>query len=240
MAVLPFQLWYAQEGRMYAMLEFLVLVTFLAAIGHDHLLLFYGSVLLLYTQNYGPFYMVAIYLAALVMDVQEVKAWIASALEQGGYLLTRARQLGRWHLLTTQRPTLLAMSGAALLWLPWFLVVQRQMTDIAGRYWIMDKSLGSVLIILYKLFLTAAVPAELFFASYAVTFVALILGVLALIRSTHPARVTVAVLAFVPLLIAWLISLVWQPVILFRPLIGSSPFLYLVVCWSMQPQTQGE
>jgi hypothetical protein len=41
-------------------------------------------------------------------------------------------------------------------------------------------------------------------------------------------------MAFVPLLIAWIVSLVWQPVILFRPLIGISPFLYLIVCWTIE------
>lgn len=207
MAVLPFQLWYAQEGRMYAMLEFFVLFTLIAALERKYLLLFIGSLGLLFTQNYGPFYMAAI---ALV-------------------LLTREKFYSfQWEVST--------MTCAGVMWLPWFMVVQQQMTDITGRYWIMDKSLGSVLIILYKLFLTAAVPARFFFASYVVTFAAVILGVIAIIRSKHPARVTVAIMAFVPLLIAWGVSLVWQPVILFRPLIGISPFLYLVVCWSVQPQ----
>jgi hypothetical protein len=128
------------------------------------------------------------------------------------------------------------MMCAGVLWLPWFMVVQQQMSDITGRYWIMDKSIGAALIILYKLFLTAAMPAPFFFASYVVTFAAVILGVTALIHSWHPARLTVAIMAFVPLLIAWIVSQVWQPVILFRPLIGISPFLYLVVCWPLSWQ----
>jgi uncharacterized membrane protein len=207
MAVMPFQLWYAQEGRMYAMLEFFVLVTLAAALERKYLMLFIGSLALLYTQNYGPFYMAAI---ALVFFF-------------------------RFNFMSYPR-ALAAMIGAGVLWLPWFFVVSQQMSDIEGRYWIMDKSLGAVLIILYKLFLTAAVPSELFFASYTVTFAALILGIIAIARSWHPARVTVALMAFVPLLIGWLVSLVWQPVLLFRPLIGVSPFLYLVVCWSLSWQ----
>jgi len=209
MAVLPFQLWYAQEGRMYAMLEFFVLFTLLAALERKYLLLFIGSLGLLFTQNYGPFYLAAI---ALV-------------------LLTRESLYSyQWEMST--------MTCAGVVWLPWMMTVTQQMSDIEGRYWIMDKSIGSVLIILYKLFHTAAMPEPLFFASYAVTFAAVILGVIAIIRSRHPARVTVATMAFVPLLIAWGVSLVWQPVILFRPLIGISPFLYLVVSWALSEQEQ--
>ena len=204
MAVLPFQLWYAQEGRMYAMLEFFVLFTLLAALDRKYLMLFIGSLGLLFTQNYGPFYLAAI---ALV-------------------LLTRESLYSyQWEMST--------MTCAGVVWLPWMMTVTQQMSDIEGRYWIMDKSLGSVLIILYKLFHAAAMPEPLFFASYAVTFAAVILGVIAIIRSRHPARMAVAIMAFVPLLIAWGVSLAWQPVILFRPLIGISPFLYLVVCWAL-------
>jgi len=207
MAVLPFQLWYAQEGRMYAMLEFFVLFTLFAALRHKYLMLFIGSLGLVYTQNYGPFYMAAI---ALVIFAREK--------------------------FTTFQWSMATMTSAGVLWMPWMFTVSQQMSDIEGRYWIMDKSLGAVLIILYKLFFTAAMPAPLFFASYAVTFAAVILGVLAIIRSKHPARVTVAIMAFAPLLIAWIVSLVWQPVILFRPLIGISPFLYLAVCWGLSWQ----
>ena len=42
------------------------------------------------------------------------------------------------------------------------MTLTQQMSDIEGRYWIMDKSLGSVLIILYKLFHAAAMPEPLF------------------------------------------------------------------------------
>jgi len=131
-----------------------------------------------------------------------------------------------------------AMMSAGILWMPWFIVIKHQMTDIAGNYWITDSSIGAVLITIYKLFFIAAVPAQFSFASYAVTFAALTVGIIAVWKSSHPARVTVALMAFTPLFIAWIVSLVWQPVLLFRPLIGVSPFLYLVVCWVMQPEKE--
>lgn len=205
MAVMPFQLWYAQEGRMYAMLEFLVLLALLAALHRDYPLLFIASLGLLFTQNYGPLYLAAI---ALV-------------------LMTRER-------MSIYNRSFGVMASAGVLWLPWMITVTQQMSGIEGRYWIMDNSAGALVIIVYKLFLTAAVPSRFFFASYLVTFAALIFGCVSFIRSRHAARATVAIMAFVPLLLAWVISLAWQPILLFRPLIGISPFLYLITAWSLE------
>lgn len=215
MTILPFQLWYAQEGRMYAMLEFFVLLALSAALGRNYILLFIGSLGMLYTQNYGAFYMAAI---ALVIIARE------------NLVLGLFNNFKRYNL------AMVAMVSAGILWLPWYFVVKQQMANIAGNYWIMDTSVGSVLIILYKIFLSAAMPSELFFASYTVIFAVLIIGIIAIWKSSHPARLTIAIMATVPLLLAWIISLVWQPVLLFRPLIGISPFLYLVACWFMEPK----
>jgi len=204
MAVMPFQLWYAQEGRMYAMLEFFVLLALWAGLTRQNVLLFIGSVGLLYTQNYGPFYLAAIALVIFFRDRSVSFNW-----------------------------SMAAMVSAGVCWLPWLYVIVGQMQGINDRYWIVSKSAASLLIILYKLFLTAAVPSAFFFASYIVTFAALIIGIVSFVRSHHPGRLTIAIMAFAPLLIAWIVSMVWQPVLLFRPLIGSSPFLYLVTCWSI-------
>ena len=208
MAFMPFQLWYAQEGRMYAMLEFFVLLTLSAALGRSYLFLFIGSLALLYTQNYGPFYLVSIALVIFIREKRDNLNWCISA-----------------------------MASAGLFWLPWFQVMLGQMNEINGQYWIMDKSIGGLLVIVYKLFFAAAVPAEWFVYSYIVTFAACIIGMTTFIASRNPGRLTIALMAFVPVLIAWLISLVWQPVVLSRPLIGISPFVYIIAAWSFEDAT---
>src|SRR5690242_16466744 len=163
MAIMPFQIYYANEGRMYAMLEFFVLLTFASALDRKYFLLFIGSLGLLYTQNYGPFYMAAI---ALVLAVRENIAL--------GLFLGNLRKYN-W--------AMAAMMSAGILWMPWFIVIKHQMTDIAGNYWITDSSIGAVLITIYKLFFIAAVPAQFSFASYAVTFAALTVGIIAVWKS---------------------------------------------------------
>lgn len=210
MGILPMQIWYAQEGRMYALLEFFVLITLFAALDRRHVLTFIGALGLLYTQNYGPFYLAAI---ALVVFARKPFDLMFNG-------------LSKW--------TYSAMFSAGALWLPWVTIVQSQMDGIAGKYWIMDRSVGAIVVNIYKVFFTASVPETFFFASYAVTFVALIAGCFALARSKHPARLSIVVMAFLPLVIAMLVSWLWQPVILFRPLIGISPFLYLATAWSLE------
>jgi hypothetical protein len=42
---------------------------------------------------------------------------------------------------------------------------------------------------------------------------------------------TVLWMAFLPFALAVLVSLVWQPVLHYRPLIGISPFLYILLAW---------
>lgn len=205
LAVLPFQLWYAQEGRMYAMLEFLVLFTLWSALTRKYILLFIGSLMMLYTQNYGAFYIAAIALTILFRERSYVFNWHMSA-----------------------------TISAVVLWLPWLSVIVNQAKGIDDRYWIVANNLGSILTILYKLFFAASVPSDLFFASYMVVFSSIILGSIAFIRSRHPARLTVAIMVFVPLLIAWIITILWQPILLFRAFIGISPFIYILTAWSFE------
>src|SRR3972149_7180272 len=60
MAVMPMQLWYAQEGRMYALLLFLVLLSLLFALEGEWIGLAASAAAMLYTQNYAAFYLVVI------------------------------------------------------------------------------------------------------------------------------------------------------------------------------------
>jgi uncharacterized membrane protein len=201
MAILPMQIWYAQEGRMYALLEFLVLTALWTGLTRRWAWFFISSVAMLYTQNYGMFYLAVIGFVLLVID------WRSSA------------------------KVVSAMTAAGLLYLPWVNVIARQMKEINGRYWIMDASAGAVLNVIYKLFWSSAMLEPGIVGAYVVTFVALVVGIYSITRERIVAWWSVVGMAFLPLGLAWLASAVWQPLLLFRPLIGISPFLYLIVAW---------
>lgn len=207
MAILPMQIWYAQEARMYSLLELEVLLALLFALRGNFIGLFFASLAMLYTQNYAAFYLACIAFVVLLLD-----GWT-----------TRPRLV---LLLTSQ-------SISAVLFLPWVKVMANQMTTINGRYWIQEQSVGDVLNTVYKLFWTSSMPSFGLFSALLVTFMAITVGVLHLVKSKHPAMWTVLIMAFGPLLLAWIASVLWQPILLFRPLIGIAPFLYIVAAWPM-------
>ncbi len=211
MAILPFQIWYAQEGRMYAMLEFLVLAALYAGLTRKWFYFFLASLAMIYTQNYGIFYLAVISMALIVMD------YSMNALP-------------------------VATSGlvSMLLYTPWAFVIANQMSEISGRYWIMDISAGSVIGAIYKQFWASSMLAPGMIPSYVLTFAALFIGLYAVMGEKVTSWWIVITMAFAPIGIAWIASVLWQPLLLFRPLIGISPFLYLIVAWplaevSLQP-----
>jgi len=204
MAVLPMQLWYAQEGRMYALLEFLTLAALLAALKREWLWLVITSIAMLYTQNYAMFYLPVIYLL--------------------GLNLNGLKTLWRY-----------AVTGliAVLAYVPWVTVILSQMGEISGRYWIMNIGAGAVIESIFRQFWASAMLNEMQVGAYAGTIAALALGLVGMAKWKSDNRLIILSMAFGPLLLSWAASWIWQPVLLFRPLIGTSPFLYVVAAFAI-------
>ncbi len=210
MVLVPMQVWYAQEARMYALLQFLVLFALLFALRGHWFGLFVTSALLLYAQNYGAFYLAAIGLVILIRDWRSVP-YAAVAI---------------------------GLAGAA--YLPWVHVLASQMDAINGRYWIQDNGIGDALNILYKLFWASSMPGFAILSAMLVTFAAISVGLLHMAHDRHSAKWTILVMAFAPLLFGWVVTVLWQPVLLHRPLIGIAPYLYIVAAWSLSRLFEGE
>lgn len=203
MALVPMQIWYAQEARMYALLEMLVLLALLFALRGNWIGLFVTAVAMLYTQNYGAIYLGAVGLVVLSRDWRSVPH------------------------------AAVAIGTAGALYLPWVNVLSKQMDAINGRYWIQEQNIGDVLNILYKLFWASSMPSFAILSALLVTFIALAVGGLHMAHTPHPARRDILIMAFAPLLVAWLASVLWQPILLHRPLIGIAPFVYIIAAWSL-------
>ena len=222
MAILPMQIWYAQEARMYALLELEVLLALLFALRGQWLALFITSTAMLYTQNYGVFYLACIGIVVFLRDVTHVSQ---------AYRLFGVTP--KWQAFTKTLYIGLAMLGASLLYMvSWFGVMQDQMHIINGRYWIQEQSIGDVLNILYKLFWGSSMPSFALLSALMITFMAISVGLLHMAHETHAAKPAIIIMAFGPLLIAWIVSTLWQPILLHRPLIGTAPFLYVIAAWS--------
>jgi uncharacterized membrane protein len=224
MTILPMQLLYAQEARMYALLEMEFLLAIYAVLNRRWVVMALATVALLYTQNYGLFYAPVVWTAGMIRAPRD------------------------WKRLTV------SMAVAGLTWLPWSSVMFQQMQLIGGNYWIFSKGIGAVLYTLYELFWAFS------FSPFEMLVVPIILGTLAWlmvgiiyvfaeIRKDilferafniewfedvfHRHHIIALLLAFGPLLLAVIVGLIWNPILLFRPLIGTSPFLILICAWPL-------
>lgn len=201
MAILPMQIWYAQEARMYALLEFLVLAALYNALLKRWWRFTIAAALMLYTQNYGWFYLASIWLVILVRYRRDI------------YRMTTHCIL------------------AALAFLPWISVMLKQAHTLGSRERMFWDSIGGILTTLVSLFYGPDLDDHWMVASCVMAFIAIILGLWYVARSIHPFKASVLVMAFGPMLMVSIIAVLWQPILLFRPLIGCTPFLYLVTAW---------
>jgi hypothetical protein len=212
MVVMPIQIYYAQEARMYALLEMLVLAGFLAVIQRRWLWFGVCGVLMLYTQNYGMYYWVALTLVALIRNLPD-----------------RA----------TYKKVLLAAGLAGLAYLPWVNVLVGQMRNIQGTYWMQMTDVGAPALTLFNMLFmmlssNAVIQIPILLVGFAWLFGSLLLVIFG--KHHRPASaartnylLTVCIMAFLPLALAVLTSAIWQPVLHYRPLIASTPFLYLLM-----------
>jgi hypothetical protein len=205
--LLPQQIYYAQEGRMYALLTLLVLSAWLCIVLREWVWLAVATALMLYLHNYGLFFAASLWLAALVYDRRT------------------------WRTLT------LAMTAGGLAYIPWFIVLLRQMSEIHGSYWMIAVSLASVLSDLaHVYFVIINVPSEML-------GIAVFYGVLTWVLISALRRRTLnlpaVILAILPVTLAAVVSATWQPVMLSRALIPSGAFIVLLLAEAtekMQPR----
>lgn len=204
MTLLPFNLYYAQEARMYAMLQWLIIMQFRSVIKREWMVFTLYTILALYTHNYAIFYSAILALIALGRELVRP--------------VTRY-QSGVDNIFTCTDIISLALSLllAMVTWLPWSAVLYRQMDTISGNYWIPSLSLGSILQALYMAF-AGNVPDPLIPITALCLFIGLLLLGLAGLRK--PRHLGLDTLAFGPFAMAVVASIIWQPVILYRGLIG--------------------
>lgn len=200
MALAPMQLWYGTEARMYAQLEFFILLAAWAVLGKHHRTLCFALAGMLYTHNWGLIYFACIGIFYLVATYK------------------RGPSLDAMH-------AGLSFVLAIAIWIAWANVLRSQMTAINHQYWITRLSLGQVVYYVYQQIWCASLPNPV---GFIVTWIWLALGLVAAWRFYRHAAV-IYVLTFVPLLLGVVASLAWQPILIFRVLIGIDPFLYILM-----------
>lgn len=217
MVLSPFQLHFAQEARMYALFQTLVLGATLAALRKQMLRFALLSALSLWTHNYGLFY--------LAMNCG-VLSWVVWK--------TRPRS----PVLETGMVVVIVGGASLALWAPWAGVLYHQMRIVEGGYWIMPVTFGSVIYALVNLMYAFTIPTW-----FAPTGIMLAAGLLTwLVIKTVQARDERAWLllwlALSAPALAILVSFIWRPILLFRGLAPSLPAIFLLTGWAFARLTR--
>lgn len=205
MALSPFQIWYAQEGRMYALLLLAVELGALAMLKKRPWLFALAGAVMLYAHNIGAIYVLL--LAALKLP-DLVREW-------------------------RHKPADLLAYGAILaVYAPWASIAAAQAGAVAGSFWVQRPTLGAIPLTLHDLFWGTAPPAWLgvfvvFLSALAVLAMFYKPGF-----SQKPGLWRVYWLAFAPLLLTWSISQ-FKPVLIARLMIGCTPFLALLLALAL-------
>lgn len=220
--VSPLQLHYAQEARMYALLQVEVLLAILFILDRKKLFLSVVLCAMLYTHNYTLFYMPAF---ALVLLWDEYKymtlvKWNHPYKLEGikNAVLTTIRKWGIWFIIPV------------LLWIPWALVMFKQMGTVSGGYWIQPVKLPGVIFVLYQMLFAYSMPPAFQGLGVLLTCGLLFYSAWRIYRDRPKHWEILTLLAFGPLVFAVILSLIWKPVLLFRGLIGTAiPLTILIV-----------
>jgi hypothetical protein len=135
--------------------------------------------------------------------------------------------LGMFALITHPREwkkMILAFGLAAVCWLPWAFTLLWQMGSINQTYWITRISFGQIFYFIIEQVWTVMLGI---FPGLVGTALWLLIGLWSAYRL--PSAYRIYLLAFLPLSLAVLVSVLWQPVLIHRALIGSSPFIYILL-----------
>lgn len=161
-AILPAQIYYAQEARMYASLSFLLALSLLCVVSRRYIWLTVVTILALYTHNYALLIWPGVWIWALANEVERpVRIKIDEYTQrmwsvQGGF---------RWlpgdesRFMTVLRYGVLAV----LAWLPWGIFgLWHQMQIIGGgNYWIVNARPGAFVQSFFQQFLAETTPDKL-------------------------------------------------------------------------------
>ena len=206
LALSPFQVWYAQEGRMYALLLLAVEAGALGLFSGRLWLYGIASTVMLYTHNIGGFYwLLLMFWPVLDLVIRQAKGYNPNwMVNRKGWLF--------WSWV------------AALLYLPWGVVAAKQAGAVAGSFWVQRPTVGAIPLTLHKLLWGPAPP---WLGDLLVPLSALLVLV-AVWGGVRGKRWALLWLAFVPLLITWIVSQ-FTPILIERLMIGCTPFLALLL-----------
>jgi len=232
MTVIPFELHFAQEARMYALLQTSIFWALWMLIRRKWLLAGGGILAAIYTHNYGLIYLLPLFLIALAGELIR-----PAHLPPNDYSISKTGDCVKSEWAPGDECNFKALFRTfivpVVLWLPWAFVLVRQMKSVAGGYWIQPVTLGSVIYAVYMLFTGFSMP-EPWQPGAVLVIIGLLVYTIWRVKQLNPhGHGILLVIGILPMVLAVTVSLVWKPILLFRGLIPSAPALYLLVGWAI-------
>jgi hypothetical protein len=201
LALMPGHVFYAQEARMYALLEMAVLLATLGVVTRRYLFLMgVGMALTLYSHNLGIFYVLPIGLLSIYLEYEDGLPW---------------RSVGTG-------------TGVLATWSPWLVTLLRQSRDISDGFWIQPCGLAGYLMPFYRVTMDMGIAP--FLQQHGVVLSGGVLGLAVWaglgkrFRDWLPLHMIITPTA--GLILA---SELWQPVYLHRFFIAVVPFLAILL-----------
>jgi len=119
-----------------------------------------------------------------------------------------------------------AAAIAGTIYAPWVGVVWRQIASVGADYWIMDLSAGRIIAVIYESLASPAADETTLILAVVIVFVLLLVGAGYALKQR---RFSLLWLAFAPLLIGLIISVAFRPILIYRIMIGATPFMLVVM-----------
>jgi len=203
-AISPLQLHYAQEVRMYALLQLEILLLIYLMLIQRWFWFGVVAAAALYTHNYSLFYLPTLGMLAFLRD--RINGW---------------EDFPGWGL---------SFVIPGLLWLPWFLVLMGQMNTVGGGYWIQPPTPASVFFVIYQLLFAYSMPQVLQGIAVVLMSSLLLYTGWRIWKDRPNGWIYLTVLTVGPMILSLIASVLWRPIFFFRGFIGCSvPMVMLVV-----------
>jgi uncharacterized membrane protein len=210
MSLATMQLFYAQEGRMYALLQVEVLIALWALLNRRWVSFTVASAAMLWTHNYGLIYLAVFFVFGVARE----------------YLKSRTLQ--------SVVPVIGSTWLAFVFYSPWVFVLSAQMSAVKSTWWTSSTTLGAAIAPFYQhVFYSGLVGVFDPMGQIVMFGLAAFAIVRAVLNWRYPTGLTLTFFALTPMLLAWSAELVYRPIYLQRALIGTAVPLYLLIAWAI-------
>ena len=226
MAVSPFELYFAQEARMYALLQFAAMLGAWSLLERRWWLLSLSAVVMMYTHNYGIVYAAMLYAFALIAEIHPFEI---------PDLLINRPLLPDWVMADywkSIRTVFISGVVAVACYLPWVPSLLGQFKTM-DHWWQQPTTFGAFIEPVHIFLWNASMLGDFYPIAQVVTYTLILFALLRIVQLRSKTALWLAVFLFAPMVFSVATEPFTHPTFLYRTFIGSAPALYLLIGWAL-------